>query len=109
MLSQTKIYLILIYSALSDKDNAQRVNLFFTLLSQLLLTSQSASTISTFYIRSDVERSYDTLSLSPVCIQLPEEAKMNVDNVLSEFEAADFGDMVSICYFGDMVSICFPL
>ncbi|XP_067948810.1 protein inturned-like [Watersipora subatra] len=82
-----------LHSALSEKDNIERVNLFFSMLSQLLLSSPSESTIHSYYIRSDVERSYDTLSLAPCCIQLPEEAKTNVDNVLSEFEAADFGDM----------------
>ena len=72
------------------------MNLFFTLLSHLLLSSQSDSTIQTCYIRSDLERSYDAFSLSHVCLQLPEEIKTSVDNMLSEFEAADFGDMVSI-------------
>ena len=88
-------------SALSERENLHRVNLFFTLLSQQLLTpptsqshDQSADGALLHYIRSDLEKSYSTVMSPAVSLQLPDEAKINVDNTLSEFEAADFGDMV---------------
>ncbi|KAF6026528.1 INTU [Bugula neritina] len=85
-----------LHSALSDKENVGRVNIFFTLLSQLILQSRyiaSGPLDSNYYIRCDLERCYDTMTNSPICIVLPDETKIQVDSVLSEFEAADFGDM----------------
>ena len=88
-------------SALSERENLHRVNLFFTLLPQQLLTpptsqshDQSADGSVLHYIRSDLEKSYSSVMSPAVTLQLPDEAKINVDNTLSEFEAADFGDMV---------------
>jgi len=75
------------------------VNIFFTLLSQLILQSRdiaSGPLDSNYYIRCDLERCYDTMTNSPICIVLPDDAKIQVDSVLSEFEAADFGDMVCV-------------
>ena len=100
-------------SALSERENLHRVNLFFTLLSQQLLTpptsqshDQSAEGAVLHYIRSDLEKSYSTVMSPAVTLQLPDEAKINVDNTLSEFEAADFGDMVCEQYVHVCMLIC---
>jgi len=76
-----------LYRALSETRNTSRIDTFFTLLSRRLLSAIPDGL-------ADLTRCYNS-TMPPVMLSLPDETRMNIDNTLSEFEAADFGDMVS--------------